>query len=320
MSAGIDLSELHWLLDIVQSIDVGIVVIDRDYKVQVWNGFMENHSGLAPDAVQDKPFFELFPEIPQDSFRRKVESVRLLQHRAFTIWEQRPYLVKFRNYQPITGLEEFMFQNVTLLPLASSKGSAEHICLIIYDVTDIATNKRQLEKANAELAELSRIDRLTQLYNRGHWEECLKREYARFKRYGDIASLVMMDIDHFKSINDKHGHPVGDRVIQMVADALRSNLRTTDIAGRYGGEEFAVILTETRAAQAMVFAERVREQIAALRLPVGGNGLQWTVSLGIAEIDAQCSSERVWLTHADNALYASKHNGRNRVSVHGQSG
>src|SRR3990167_5100672 len=115
MSNAMDMKELHWLLDIIHSIDVGVVVLDRQLNVKVWNAFMENHSGMPADSVQDKALLALFPEIPADWFRRKLESVLALGNRAFTIWEQRPYLVKFRNYQPITGVEEHMFQNVSLI-------------------------------------------------------------------------------------------------------------------------------------------------------------------------------------------------------------
>ncbi|WP_312728301.1 PAS domain-containing protein, partial [Stutzerimonas kunmingensis] len=110
MSNSAELNELHWLLAIVQSIDVGVVVLDRDYRVEVWNTFMENRSGLQPENARNRSFFTLFPEVDEDWFRRKVESVMTLGTPSFTIWEQRPYLLRFKNYQPITGLEDFMYQ------------------------------------------------------------------------------------------------------------------------------------------------------------------------------------------------------------------
>lgn len=310
-----DMKELHWLLDIIHSIDVGVVVLDRQLNVKVWNAFMENHSGLPADSVQDKGLLTLFPEIPADWFRRKLESVLALGNRAFTIWEQRPYLVKFRNYQPITGVEEHMFQNVSLIPLASATGTVEHVCVILYDVTDIATSKRQLEQANTTLEKLSRTDMLTQLFNRGYWEECLAREFARHKRYRSEASLVMFDIDHFKKVNDTYGHQVGDKVIQLVAALLRKNLRNTDIGGRYGGEEFGAILPDTGLDGAQQLAERLREQAEALSFRAGEHEVRFTISLGIADLAAPCPTHKQWIEHADKALYDSKHAGRNRVSI-----
>ena len=133
MPTKIDFKDFHWLLDIVQSLDVGVVVLDRQFRVEVWNGFMENHSSLGPDRVSGRSFFELFPEIDEGWLRRKVDTVLQLGTRAFSLWEQRPYLLRFRNYRPITGEEDFMYQNVTFLPLATAGGKAERVCLVISD-------------------------------------------------------------------------------------------------------------------------------------------------------------------------------------------
>jgi PAS domain-containing protein len=182
MNNPVDLNEFHWLLAIVQSIDVGVVVLDRDYRVQVWNTFMENRSGVQPKDAHNQHFFSLFPEVDHKWFSRKVESVAALGTPAFTVWEQRPYLVRFKNYQPITGHEAFMYQNTTLLPLRSPDSKINHICLVIYDVTDVATNRHQLQAANAQLQLLSSTARQTGHYNPGHWQENLKAAYARHQR------------------------------------------------------------------------------------------------------------------------------------------
>lgn len=150
MSTQIDIKEVHWLLDIVQCIDVGVIVLDRQYQVEVWNSFMENHSGMGPDEVHGKPLFELFPEIDEAWLRRKVDTVVQLGTRAFSLWEQRPYLVHFKSYQPITGQEDFMYQNVTLLPLSGASGEVDHLCLVIYDMTAAAIHKKQLTASQAE--------------------------------------------------------------------------------------------------------------------------------------------------------------------------
>ena len=141
----LEMTELHWLMDILQTIDVGLVVLDRNYSIKLWNGFMENHSGISPDEVKGKNLFGLFDEIDGDWFKKKAESVFLLNTRAFTISEQRPYLFRFHNNHPITGRAEFMYQNATIIPLNNVDGSTEHICLIVYDVTNSAMSKRDLE-------------------------------------------------------------------------------------------------------------------------------------------------------------------------------
>lgn len=316
MNEPIDLNEFHWLLAIVQSIDVGVVVLDRDYCVQVWNTFMENRSGVQPKDAHNQNFFSLFPEIDRQWFSRKVESVATLGTPAFTIWEQRPYLVRFKNYQPITGQEDFMYQNTTLLPLRSTDSKINHICLVIYDVTDVATNRHQLQTANAQLQKLSSTDRLTGLYNRGHWEESLKVAYARHQRYGNATSLVMFDIDHFKRVNDTYGHQAGDKVIEQVARLVREHVRDTDVAGRYGGEEFGVVLSDTDKTSAAVFAERLRKAVEGLEVLHNGQSIRFTVSLGVADLSQPSTNYADLIAWADQALYASKKAGRNRVTVY----
>ncbi|MBW5416272.1 sensor domain-containing diguanylate cyclase [Pseudomonas sp. MAG002Y] len=312
----IELDDLHWMLDIVQHIDVGVLVINRKYEVEVWNSFMENHSGIVPSDAQGKLLFSLFPEMDEDWFRYKVEGVAMLGTPMFTIWEQRPYLVKFKNYQPITGLEDYMYQNVTILPLRDTRGGVGYIGIIIYDVTRVATNTRQLQSVNGQLEQLSRTDRLTGLFNRGFWDECLKHEFARHLRYRCNVGLVILDIDHFKKINDTYGHPGGDKVIQALANLINGHIRATDRAGRYGGEEFVILMPDTPSSGAQIFAERLRQQAEQLKVEHEGKQITFTISLGIADLSLPVESHEVLLERADQALYQSKHNGRNQVTVY----
>ncbi|RRV03778.1 sensor domain-containing diguanylate cyclase [Pseudomonas sp. v388] len=316
MNHSIDIKELHWLLAVTQNIDVGIVVLDRTYQVLVWNTFMENRSGVVPYEAIGKTFFELFPEVNRQWFGQKVDNVVTLGTPAFTVWEQRPYLVRFKSYQPITGQEAFMYQNTTLFPLRSTNGEISQICLVIYDVTDVASNRHQLQAANAELLHLSSTDRLTGLYNRGHWEEALRLEHARHARYGSQAALVMFDIDHFKYINDTYGHQVGDEVLRSVAGLLRNLIRETDIAGRYGGEEFAVLLPDTDGAHALLFAERLRSAVEESEVMHEGLAIRCTISLGVADLATPVSDYKQLIERADQAMYVSKRSGRNQVTVH----
>lgn len=311
-----DLGGFHWLLDMVQTLDVGLMVLDRDYRVQLWNGFMENHSGQSAAYVIGNNLFEQFPDIPKSWFQRKAESVFLLESRAFTTYEQRPYLLRFKNYRPITGTAEFMYQNITLIPLISPDGKINHIGVILYDVTDIALGKLALETANTSLAKLSRTDRLTELNNRGYWEECLIVEYARFQRTKQVSTLIMFDIDHFKKVNDTYGHQAGDEVIRLTSKTLRNSIRTTDIAGRYGGEEFGLILIDTNAEQGQYLAERLRKKIAALKVGFEQQEIVYTISLGVAEIHADMGDHAQWINAADQALYQAKHGGRNQSVVY----
>lgn len=311
MGKQMDFSELHWLLAIVQSIDVGIVVLDLECQVQVWNSFMENRSGVQSKDAIGRSFFELFPEVDQTWFSRKQERVVALGTPAFTIWKQRPYLVRFANYQPITGQGEFMFQNTTLLPLRSSNSEIHHVCLVIYDVTDVAINNQALHSANSQLRHLSRTDHLTQLYNRGHWEQSVQRHYSR---QSDGMALLMLDIDHFKSINDRYGHQAGDAVIRQVSELIRHHVREADVAGRYGGEEFAILLPHTDHAGACALAERLRHAVELQPVIHQGQVIRFTISLGVACLDRPAQDHRCLIGWADQALYASKNAGRNCVS------
>ncbi len=312
----IDIREIHWLMDMFQSIDVGIIVLDRQYCVHVWNGFMGNHSGQPGEKVIGSNVFGLFPELPEQWFRRKVESVVMLKSRAFTTWEQRPYLFRFKNYRPITGNAEFMYQSVSFIPLVAANGEVDYIGVVIYDVTDVALSKRDVEAANKLLEILSRTDRLTQLNNRGFWEESLEREFRRVRRTHGPATLIMFDIDHFKKINDSYGHPAGDEVIRNTAALMRQASRETDILGRYGGEEFGIILVDTGAEGAAIMADRLRLAIEASVVHHDGKDIRYTISLGVAELTEGIETHKQWIECSDNGLYAAKRGGRNQVVVH----
>ena len=154
---------------------------------------------------------------------------------------------------------------------------------------------------------------LTQLYNRGYWEDCLIREFARHKRTNEPCSLIMFDIDHFKKVNDTYGHQAGDEVIRITAQAVRDKVRTTDIAGRYGGEEFGIILIDTKSEGALLLAQRLRKHIESILVQHDGRDIRYTVSLGVSEVDTQIRDHKQWLEQADQALYSAKESGRNRV-------
>jgi two-component system, cell cycle response regulator len=170
----------------------------------------------------------------------------------------------------------------------------------------------QLREHNAALERLSRTDALTGLFNRRHLEEELAHTFDGALRHGDPMAVLLLDIDHFKSVNDTFGHPAGDAVLCVFAQRLCEQLRGGDIAGRWGGEEFLVILPRTDLAGAMQVAERVRRGTEATPAPCGGRAISLTVSGGCAV--GPGSSVEALMRAVDAQLYAAKAAGRNRIS------
>jgi len=165
----------------------------------------------------------------------------------------------------------------------------------------------------SRLHELADHDGLTGLLLRRPFATCTGQEWNRSLRYRLPLSVVMVDIDHFKQVNDIHGHPLGDEVIRQVANTMRECSRTSDIICRYGGEEFCILLPETDEGGGVVWAERLRERVAKLRIPVGDGDLRLTISLGVAEMLADMEDKDELLGLADCCLLAAKEQGRDRV-------
>ena len=171
--------------------------------------------------------------------------------------------------------------------------------------------KNELEKTNAELESLASTDALTGLKNRRVLFEWLESQFAVSARYGSSLSVVLLDVDHFKSFNDQFGHLEGDGVLRDVARLLQVAQRDCDLVARYGGEEFVIVCSMTDGAGAAKLAERVRSAIEAFDWP----HRRITASIGIASLSASTTNASHLLAMADDALYTSKAAGRNRVTV-----
>ncbi len=177
--------------------------------------------------------------------------------------------------------------------------------------------EREIEehvKTRFELEYQVMMDPLTEVYNRRFFEEKYRESYYNAERYGHVFSLVMMDLDYFKRINDRHGHHVGDRVLQWFCAQIKKELRDTDVLSRYGGEEFVLILPETQLATALVVTERIQERLRVFPFLHEGENLNVTCSMGISTYHKSLSATDI-LTRADDALYESKARGRNQVNT-----
>jgi len=176
----------------------------------------------------------------------------------------------------------------------------------------------ELKNANEQLREMAFRDGLTGLYNHRYFQDLMDNELSRSRRYKKPFSLMMLDLDYFKKINDEYGHPVGDIVLKEVSKTIANTIRDSDFAARYGGEEFAVVLPETELRGAAILAERLRKAIEQLEIDTNGCRIDVTVSVGVTcyhPSTAKITKSEIF-TQADNALYNSKNKGRNMISIH----
>jgi diguanylate cyclase (GGDEF)-like protein/PAS domain S-box-containing protein len=225
-----------------------------------------------------------------------------LDHSAATM---APWRVEFRVRLPVRGLR---WRELSAHPTREPDGTILWHGLI----TDI-TDRKSVEH---RLRELARIDDLTKVPNRGYFRDRMAASLARMKAGGaGDSAILMIDIDHFKSINDTHGHNIGDLVLRDFAAALTSELRKTDFAGRLGGEEFGVLLAESGLTEALIFAERLRKKVAKLNVQIDGVTIMFTISIGVAVMTAADKDTDAPLARADIALYNAKKTGRNRIGT-----
>lgn len=181
----------------------------------------------------------------------------------------------------------------------------------------VARLVKRLEEANERLAELATYDDLTGVLNRRTILANLDAEFQRSRRYDRALSFFMMDLDDFKSVNDTYGHAAGDSVLNGIVECLRSSLRTTDVLGRYGGEEFCVILPETTILRAVQVAERVRDSVEHSSFNLDGQSIFLTLSIGVSTLrNPMHTKADDLIKEADSALYEAKRSGKNRVVIY----
>ncbi|MCB9558710.1 MAG: diguanylate cyclase [Deltaproteobacteria bacterium] len=304
------------LAQILSQLNVGVFIVDRSFVIEYWNHFMETHSGISAEAAAGRCLFELIADLPVEWFRRKSAVAFTLKQSAFSGWEQRPNVFGFKNVQRLTLDVQDMRQDCMFIPIKEeSTGDINSICVVVTDVTERSVAQTLLKDALAKLEESSVRDSLTGVYNRHHAQQVLDVEFQKYRRYGFPLSLAMVDLDHFKRINDTYGHLAGDDVLREVANALTNRLRATDVVSRYGGEEFLILFPGIDQGQAICAAEAVRQTVESLSIDLKSETIRATVSVGTCQADERHPSSAALLADADTALYASKHAGRNRVTA-----
>jgi diguanylate cyclase (GGDEF)-like protein/PAS domain S-box-containing protein len=201
-----------------------------------------------------------------------------------------------------TGDQFWVSLSATLITF----GNDPAMFVSLVDVTERKALQMQLEQ-------MAMTDELTGLFNRRYFTGKGAEEFERAKRYNLPLSIMMLDVDHFKGINDSYGHQVGDQVLKEFATLMQHNLRQVDISGRLGGEEFGVLLPNTTGDQALVLAERLRQTIASHTFVIAHHCLSISTSVGVVEMEAYSADLDAMLNQADKALYQAKREGRNRV-------
>ena len=273
---------------IVQYIDSGILVSDVLGRVVEINPFARKLFGRESEEAIGKSLDEVLKDWP------------LIDHSPQMRERQEQEISLTKDGNPVF----FMFQ---VSPIRNERREFIGHVIVLVDITD-------RKKAELELERLARTDVLTEVTNRRHFFELAEVEFERFKRYGHPLAIMMLDIDHFKQINDTYGHLAGDFVLRSVATACKKQIRTVDIFARYGGEEFVALLYGVSPETAQETAERIRKFIEGTILEFDQKSIHVTASFGLAFTRMDQTLEKV-IDCADQSLYLSKTNGRNRVTM-----
>jgi diguanylate cyclase (GGDEF)-like protein len=289
--------ELAALREIVDVLNVGIVVLDKDGRVRFINRV-----------------FRYFWRVPDDMITGDLTFGQLMRHgrgmRAYAMTHERADEYLGKQMDLIRSGEDRPLQ----MRLANG-GMIQFRCKTLPRGGHLLSygNVSELAKEAAAFERLACLDGLTGLNNRRHFMNLAEMEWSRFKRYGRPLAVLMLDIDFFKSVNDCYGHDAGDEVIKAVAEILQTHKRTSDIVGRIGGEEFALLLPETSSESAVAAGERFRRLVAECEILTGDERIPVTLSVGVGAAHDQTSGIGQMLKEADIALYEAKRSGRNRV-------
>jgi len=291
---------------IFETLNTGLVVLDKDMTVKHWNRWMTLHSGISAEAIVGKNLFAFYPQLERPHFLRNCRAV--LAFGNFSFFSQKLHQYLFPMPAPGSrSLEfEFMQQSCSMGPIRNEQGEIDGLYLSVQDVSDMVSYQKKLVRIN-------QIDYLTGVYNRNFMENLLLKEIERCNRFKCQLSLLMIDVDRFKDINDNYGHQCGDAALKEITRRILGKIRKTDFLIRYGGDEFCCLLTETPHHAAYTVAEQLRRAICEKPFTFNKSNFTSTISLGVASLDATDNSLEDLLRKADSALYEAKNTGRNSV-------
>jgi diguanylate cyclase (GGDEF)-like protein len=294
--------------------DYSAVMLVQDNEIQVIAG----RGSLVSETKRQR-------SIPLEENTLYAEILRTRQPIVLADAQQDPRFIHYNDVRDVRGWigVPLIYKDKAIGLLSVESRSSGAYNQSEADITFTFAGQASIAIENArlfgEVQRLATTDSLTGIHTRRHFFELAEQEFKRSLRYGIALSAILLDIDHFKQVNDNYGHILGDLVLTKVAACCLENIRDVDILGRYGGEEFSIILPETNLQAATDVAERLRQNISTLPILTSQDPIRVTISLGVTTMDSSTPDILSLLSQADNALYAAKSQGRNRVCVASQS-
>lgn len=288
-----------------------VAILDKEGRFLSWNLSMEKLKRIVPEARHVREFLSLPSQVLFDEFLKTTltERIRKQANLEFS-WENR-WSDCSALFVPLPG-ERILFIAEPIPALRNLEAISAELERI---KRSLANKETELKAVLAQADEVSHTDSLTFLPNRKRIVADLQREAIFSDRYGTPLAVSMVDIDNFKEINDRYGHLAGDDVLRKLAIELRDHIRHPDTIGRYGGEEFLVVLPHSTLQAATEQAERLCRHVRSLMIPAGEHKILLTVSIGIAQYKIHKEDWQAFLSRADNALYKAKNTGRDRWMI-----
>ena len=275
--------------------EYGIYFIGLDGRIGSWNPGATRVTGYGPEDMLGQSYRHLFEDHGEAQHAKNLLFARDNRHLREEQWRRHRSGRRF-------------LAAVTLDLIRDRTGAIAGFVEVVHDITEARERERSLyEKATR--------DPMTGVYNRGHFFSLGELEIDRAKRFGDPLSVALLDIDHFKKVNDTYGHDVGDLAIMAMARQVALNIRKIDTFARVGGEEFALLLPRANDEVAQEFLQRIRLQVAETAIAMANGTLRITISIGVAQLRPEAVSLAELMKWADLALYRAKQQGRNQVQV-----
>ncbi|WP_028862878.1 sensor domain-containing diguanylate cyclase [Psychromonas aquimarina] len=294
------------LFDVVRESQDGFSIFDQDHMLIFCNDRFAGHFGLSVEQTEGLTFTEILRKsyLSGDGLYIENGDIEGFITKVSMDFED----VSFKAFEHLTV-------DGSWIRVSRFINSDGFIFLYSTDITNFKNTESQLRLALSDVEKLASTDLLTGISNRRHFFELAEIEFERSRRYEHRLSLLALDIDYFKRINDNYGHRTGDQVLLALTECCRKLLRSSDIFSRQGGEEFLILLPETELVDASLLAERIRQAVSELRVSYGDDVISLTTSIGLSELSDNTETLDQLMNHADKALYRAKEAGRNRSEI-----